>query len=91
MSKELILKKVEQIKQLLDELGIFLAKSHEDFLKDTVVIRASERDFQLIVELASDINTHILLEKGKKTPDSYKQSFTDLIAEGVLSAELADQ
>ncbi|MBI4119116.1 MAG: DUF86 domain-containing protein [Parcubacteria group bacterium] len=54
-----------------------------------VTLRAAERNFQLIVDLASDINTQILVEKGEKTPDTYRQSFSDLGRVGVLENDLA--
>lgn len=50
---------------------------YQEFSSALVHIRAAERNFQLIVDLASDINTHILLERGKKTPDTYRQSFVE--------------
>ncbi|MBI3589390.1 MAG: DUF86 domain-containing protein [Candidatus Liptonbacteria bacterium] len=89
MPNELILKKLEQIKKLLGELESLLSEPIDNFEKNTVSIRASERNFQLIVDLASDINTQILLEKGEKTPDTYRQSFTALGSAGVIDSELA--
>lgn len=91
MSKELILKKIEQLKELLAELARLLETPLEQFAKDLKTIRAAERNFELIVEVASDINTQMLLDAGRRTPDSYKQSFAELKKEGVLSAELAKQ
>ncbi len=89
MPIEVIAKKLEQIKELLSELARLLEVSFSDFQKDMVIIRASERNFQLIVDLASDINTQILVEKGEKTPDTYRQSFSDLAKSGVLENSLA--
>lgn len=88
MSKELILKKLEQMKELLAELGKLLATPLERFADDLKTIRAAERNFELVVEVASDINTQLLLDAGKKTPDTYKGSFIALKKEGVISAEL---
>ena len=73
---------------LLHELAELLSRPFESFKDDTIAIRAAERDFQLIVDLASDINTHILIERGKSTPDTYRQSFSDLAQEGVIPKEL---
>lgn len=89
MSNELILKKLEQIKKLLNELESLLFESVDNFEKNTTNVRAAERNFQLIVDLASDINTQILIEKGEKTPDSYRQSFTALGNTGVIEDKLA--
>lgn len=91
MSKELILKKLEQLKELLAELGRLLEVSVEQFAGDLKTIRAAERNFELIVETASDINTQMLLDAGKKTPDTYKQSFIELKKEGVLTDALTTQ
>lgn len=89
MSRELILKKVEQLRELLGELSRLLETPLEQFVRDLKTIRAAERNFELIVEVASDINTQLLLDAGRKTPDSYKQSFTELKKESVLSDALA--
>lgn len=88
MSKELILKKIEQLKELLAELGKLLETPLEQFADDLKTIRAAERNFELMVEVASDINTQLLLDSGKKTPDTYKGSFIALKKEGILSAGL---
>ncbi|MEK7560498.1 MAG: DUF86 domain-containing protein [Patescibacteria group bacterium] len=90
MSQETVEKKLEQIKALLDELTGLLSRNFDDFKKDLVVIRASERNFQLLVELASDINTQLLLERGRKTPDSYRQSFSDIANIGIITHDLSE-
>jgi len=89
MPSEIILKKLEQIEKLIDELEAILSKSFSDFEKDIVSIRAAERNFQLIVDIASDINTQILLEKGEKTPDTYRQSFIAISNTGILPNKFA--
>jgi uncharacterized protein YutE (UPF0331/DUF86 family) len=91
MPKEVIFKKLDQIKELLAELERLLNMPLEDFKKDSVVLRAAERNFQLIVDLASDINTQILIERGKETPDTYRQSFSDLEKERILGKKLAER
>ena len=78
MSKEFLQKKIEQIATLLYELRSLLDRPFDSFEEDSVTIHAAERDFQLVIDLASDINTHILVEAGKPIPDSYRQSFSDL-------------
>lgn len=89
MPKEIILKKIEQIKDLLAELERLLKRPVVEFTQDLTAIRAAERNFQLMVELASDINATILIDAGKSTPDSYRQSFADLQKLGVIANELS--
>ena len=75
MSHEIILKKLEQMKVLLGELKELLNLPFSEFKKKFTTIRSAERNFQLIIELASDINAHIIAEIGAETPDSYRESF----------------
>lgn len=91
MPNEIIAKKLEQIESLLGELTDFLNVPFCDFGSDIRRVRSAERNFQLIVDTACDINTQILIERGSKTPDTYKQSFTNLGKESVLSAELVEK
>lgn len=88
MSKEFIFKKIKQMTILLAELNVFLTASFSEFSKNCSNIRASEGNFQLIVELASDINAHISLERGVRTPDNYKGSFLEMEKLGILNSEI---
>jgi len=89
MGSELIFKKLEQITQVLNELECLLRVPLEAFVRDLTAVRAAERNFQLAVDLASDINAQILMERGGKTPDTYRESFAGLEKEGILSGDLA--
>ncbi len=91
MPSEIIAKKLEQIEELLKELDNLMNVPLPDFRKNLMRIRAAERNFQLIVELASDVGTQLLIERGSKTPDTYRQSFMRLSEEKILSKKLSDQ
>ena len=78
MGLEIIHKKLEQMRVLIDELEMLLSNTFTASQSGMITIRAAERDFQLIVEMASDINTMILIEKTGETPDSYRSSFSNL-------------
>ena len=89
MSKEFLQKKIEQITTLLVELRSILDRPFDAFQNDPVVVHAAERDFQLTIDLASDINSHILVEKGGPIPDSYHQSFIALAKADIIPGHLA--
>jgi len=91
MPAEIIAKKLEQIKELMGELTRLLKAPLSEFMKDMVVIRAAERNFQLMVDLAVDVNTQLLQDRNKPTPDTYRQSFLYLAKENLLDASLAEQ
>jgi uncharacterized protein YutE (UPF0331/DUF86 family) len=86
MNKEIIYKKIEQINVLISELNEWINSS--DFLNNIKLIRACERNFQLIIDLAVDINTQILIEKTNETPETYKDSFLGLLKLGIISDDL---
>ena len=90
MSADVLRKKLEQIAELLAELEPLLARPLDEFLRDRIVTRAAERDFQLLVNLAVDVNLVLIAERGGTTPDSYRESFLDLVPLGILERPLAE-
>lgn len=60
---------------LLQELQELLNISFPEFKSTFKNIRSAERNFQLIIELASDINAQIVADIGARIPDTYKESF----------------
>lgn len=72
------------MKQLLSELKTLLDEPFGEFKKLFTTVRTAERNFQLVIELASDINTHIIAEMKAETPDSYRESFKRMTALGIL-------
>ena len=85
MSKEFIYKKLDQLLVLLGELQEILILPFSEFKGKFTNIRTAERNFQLIIELASDINTHILIEKNMGVPDTYRESFSKMQKLGIFS------
>lgn len=90
MSLDVYLKKLEQMLELLGELESLLARPYPEFESDKIVCRAAERNFQLLVNLAVDVNLYLVAERTGKTPDSYRQSFVELARIGVLERTLAE-
>ncbi len=91
MSLDVYLKKLEQILELIQELEGLLEQPFVEYAADRIATRAAERDFQLLVNLAVDINLYLLVERSGKTPDSYRQSFLDLGRIGILDPSLAER
>jgi uncharacterized protein YutE (UPF0331/DUF86 family) len=85
MSHDLILKKLEQMITLLAELKELLALPFPEFKNKFTNIRSAERNFLLVVELASDINAHIIAELGGETPDTYRESFKRMATLKILN------
>ena len=75
MGNEIIEKKSEQIHILIKELTEWTSVDFQTFDKTITLIRSCERNLEMLVELASDINAGVILQKQGKTPDTYKDSF----------------
>jgi len=80
MLNDIIIKKIEQMSLLLEELRELLGVSFQSFKSSFRNVRSAERNFQLIIELASDINAQIIADLGAQIPDSYRESFKRLAA-----------
>ncbi len=87
MAHDLIIKKLEQMATLLKELEGLLALPFAEFKNQFTNVRAAERNFQLIVELASDINAHIVAELGAQVPETYRESFTRMAERKILNED----
>lgn len=91
MSKDFILKKITQIIKLISELEELLNISYKEFSSKFTNIRTAERNFQLIVEQASDINNHIILEESSEVPETYRASFTKMEKLGILEKKTINE
>lgn len=89
MAEEILQKKLDQMAMVIRGLEKWLACSLEDFKNNEMVMRAAERNFQLMVDIACDINGQILLERGVPAPDTYSQSFIAMNKIGIVSLKLA--
>lgn len=90
MEPDLLNKKIEQMRMRLARLVSLLSRPRDEFLRDEVAASAAERNFQLVVDTASEVNAHLVLARGGPTPDTYAQSFTALGKTGVIAYELAE-
>lgn len=61
----------------------------EDYKNQTIVKRAVEREIQLIVECATDINNMILRKINNSSSKDYFNSFIDLAENGIIEMEFA--
>lgn len=86
MDKNLLETKLAQLVYILEETERWLAVTPEEFSKDTKLVRACQRNLQLLVEYGSDINGLLVLELGNKVPGSYRESFSAVFGMDVGAA-----
>lgn len=89
LDEEMVRRKLVKLKQYIDELEICKGLTLPEYKKDIPKKRLAERDIQLIVECASDINCHILVEKGQPPPKDYHSSLAKLTELEIYPEEFA--
>jgi uncharacterized protein YutE (UPF0331/DUF86 family) len=91
IDKDLIYRKLSRLNMYLDRLSPLAQKSFDQYLSNPMFKDSAERLIQLIVECASDINGHVVVESGKRPPEDYTSSFVRAAEVGLISRELADR
>jgi len=81
----LIKQKIRSILTYLDEIAPLIRLPFKEIRQKVYFLRTLERNIQLIVDTAVDINTHIALEKAGKVPQKNVESFLLLKELGIFS------
>ncbi|OGC12825.1 hypothetical protein A3J90_08805 [candidate division WOR-1 bacterium RIFOXYC2_FULL_37_10] len=88
---DLVRRKLARLNMYLDKLEPFTKKSFNEYLSDPYTKYSTERLIQLIVECASDINSHVVVEKEKRPPEDYTSSFLRAAEVGLITPSLAQK
>lgn len=91
INKDLILSKLLKIKNYIQELKTFSNITFEEYKRDFIKKRAVERLIFLLVEVATDINSYVIVEIGKNPPTDYYDSFIKAIEIGLISKQLGEK
>ncbi len=89
--EDLIKRKVENILSYLEELKPLAVLSYDDFVGDVRNVRTAERDLQLIVDAAVDVNNHIIMARGAVPPKDYFESFIKLADLKIFPRDFAEK
>ncbi|NOY54218.1 MAG: DUF86 domain-containing protein [Deltaproteobacteria bacterium] len=88
-NRDLVLRKIESLKRYLDELSTFRTLTFEEYKGKISNYRSVERLIQLLVEVASDINAHLLARMRGIAVEDYRSSFLRMGETGLLDPALA--
>jgi uncharacterized protein YutE (UPF0331/DUF86 family) len=91
INKMLITNKLADIQAYYLELSEVLKSDFNDILGNNLKLRSTERLFQLIVDTAIDINTHIISEMNLTVPDDYQSTFISLGENKILPMDFANK
>lgn len=89
IDKALIKNKMSDIQGYLKELDPLLEEESRVILGNNLKLHTVERLFQLIVDTAVDVNTHIIVESSFHVPDDYQSTFIILGENKVLDMDFA--
>jgi len=88
VDKELILKKLSEIEEHLQELEEFKDISIDDYRNDWKIQRIVERTLQILIEICIDVANHIISDEKWRVPSSYSETFKILYENRVIDDEL---
>lgn len=88
---DLVRRKLSRLIMYLERLKPIAGKSLEEYRADFYIKSSAERLIQLIVECATDINNHVVVETGNRPPEDYTVSFVKAAEAGLISRNLAEQ
>ena len=86
-----IISKVERIRKSLKKIRSKLQLTDDQLIHSDDDLAVLERNFQLMVDYAIDINHHFIKEGGFGIPDDLQSTFTSLGDHSVLFVEFASK
>ncbi|MCK4431352.1 MAG: DUF86 domain-containing protein [Candidatus Aminicenantes bacterium] len=91
IDSDLVRRKLARLNMYLDKLKPIADFTFKEYTSDFYKKTSAERLIQLIVECASDINCHVVLESGQRPPEDYTSSFIRAAEAGLITHELANK
>lgn len=85
---DIIIKRLEYLKDLISELESIKKIPKEEFLDDFTTILAAQRALVLAINICIDIGAHIIASNGIAKPETYKEIFKELRKNNVISKDL---
>jgi uncharacterized protein YutE (UPF0331/DUF86 family) len=89
LNVESVQRRLVAIRERLDELRQLEAVTADRLREDWLTRAAVERVLTQLVELAAQVNTHIVAVSGKVPPAEYRESFVAAAEVGALPSDLA--
>lgn len=89
IDKDLIASKMSDLQESFEELRVILCEDARGIIEDHLKLHTVERLFQLIVDTAVDINTHIIIESEFHVPHDYQSTFITLGEHRILPMDFA--
>lgn len=88
---DLVRRKLSRMNMYLEKLKPIAKKSFKEYESDFYLKSSAERLIQLIVECATDVNNHVVVETQNRPPEDYAISFLKAAEVKLISRELAER
>ncbi|MFH1188022.1 MAG: DUF86 domain-containing protein [bacterium] len=89
IDKQLVKNKLNDLRKYYEKLEAVLKEDARIIIEDDLKLYSTERLFQLIVDTAVDINTHIISESNAQVPEDYQSTFITLGENKILPMNFA--
>lgn len=90
MNEDILKSKIKLIDENLTKLQANLPEKFEDFQKNDLVVSASERYFQIIVDAIVDCNQILIEENNLPVSETYFNTFNVLVKISLFPTELLE-
>jgi len=91
MNNEILKNKIKLISDNLQKLQSNFPVNFEDFHKNDLILSASERYFQIIVDAIIDCNQVLIEQNNLELSETYFDTFRILAKTNIFSSELLDK
>lgn len=89
MDRQIVTKRINLMIKCLERLRQFERISFDEYRDNFDFQLIAERLIEVLVELASDINSYLLVQLYQSPPDTYATSFKEVGQKNIISQELA--
>lgn len=89
VNRDIIQRRLSKLEQSLRKLRELSSISREEYIKSEALQDRVERNLQIAAQACIDIGSHVIADKGYRTPSGYGDIFNVLYEEGLLPDELA--
>lgn len=90
VDRDLILRKLADLDQYLDQVSEYRNITVEEYRKDWKTQRIVERTLQLAIEVCLDIANHVIADRRLRVPATHAETFTVLAEAGLLDSAQRD-
>lgn len=89
VDKSLVLRKIADLEAHLNQIREFSNITAKKYHQDWKAQRIIERTLQMMIEICTDIASHIISDKGYRTPQTYADTFKVLYENKIINKSLS--